>query len=190
MLAVAFVVAATIAAILCAAILVGAVHPPWRFWPPEERSLSLSVNWALVLAFDVALLAVVVLDYDSWVLPRSVPVLVAGGALSLGGVGLALYSGRQFEPEEVLGVAGDLHTSGPYARSRHPQYVGMILALGGVVVLANSLPATVLCLANATWLVLRALVEERWLAEEFGEAYERYREEVPRFVGPGSLRRR
>lgn len=187
--AVAFGAGVAIAAILAAAILASVVRPGW-FWPPAGRSWKLYANWLLVVAFDAALVAVVVLDVDTWVLPRTVPVLVAGVALSAAGIATAFRAGRVLDPEEMLGLPGDLHTSGPYARSRHPQYVGVILALCGVVVLANSALVTVLCLANAGWLVARAFAEERWLAREFGDAYERYRESVPRFVGRRSFRRR
>lgn len=74
-----------------------------------------------------------------------------------------------------------LATSGPYARVRHPQYVGFVLVMLGFLI---QWP-TVLTLAMFPILLLMywrlALREEGEVAAEFGEKYRQYAANVPRF---------
>ena len=76
-----------------------------------------------------------------------------------------------------------LVTTGPYARSRHPMYVGWWLIHLGFGVLRGSawslvtLPMAILAEHRG----VRA--EERALVETFGPQFERYAEQVPRYVG-------
>jgi protein-S-isoprenylcysteine O-methyltransferase Ste14 len=71
---------------------------------------------------------------------------------------------------------------GPYARCRHPLYLGSLAAGLGLalstrsLVLTLALPAT---LAVFHWLAVRR--EERFLAERHGAAWEAYRARVPAF---------
>ena len=78
--------------------------------------------------------------------------------------------------------SGTLATSGPYARMRHPQYVGFVLIMFGFLL---QWP-TLLTLAMFPVLVFMywrlALREEREAEAEFGDAYRRYAETTPRFV--------
>lgn len=45
-----------------------------------------------------------------------------------------------------------------------------------------------LALVDIAWFLLAPLAEEPWIREQYGEAYETYRESVPRFVGRRSQR--
>ncbi len=78
--------------------------------------------------------------------------------------------------------SGSLATSGPYARMRHPQYVGFVLIMIGFLF---QWP-TLLTLAMFPVLVFMywrlALREERDALAEFGDVYRRYVENTPRFV--------
>ncbi len=77
---------------------------------------------------------------------------------------------------------GELARSGPYARIRHPQYVGFVLILTGFLF---QWP-TILTLAMYPVLVVMywrlALAEEREVAEALGDVYRSYAINVPRFV--------
>jgi len=102
-----------------------------------------------------------------------------GGAMLLLGVGLYAWCVR------VIRRAwrrGDLATTGPYARCRHPRYASwMFLMVPG------------LCLMSGSWLLLsvpvvmyaatRLLVgrEERAMEKRFGEAWRAYRARTGRF---------
>ncbi|MGA2563521.1 MAG: isoprenylcysteine carboxylmethyltransferase family protein [Steroidobacteraceae bacterium] len=72
-------------------------------------------------------------------------------------------------------VDHELVQTGPYRRIRHPIYTGLLLAVFGSGLAAGRLygVAAFLLVALALW--WRQRVEERWMAAEFGERYERYR---------------
>ena len=80
-----------------------------------------------------------------------------------------------------------LATSGPYARIRHPQYVGFVAILLGflfqwpTVLTLLMFPVLVLMYARLS------IVEEREMARQFGDEYTRYAARTPRFIPrPGS----
>jgi protein-S-isoprenylcysteine O-methyltransferase Ste14 len=73
----------------------------------------------------------------------------------------------------------DLIVTGPYAIVRHPIYTGLLAALVGAAVARNEwrgVLAVLIALA-ALWRKLR--LEERWMAERFGERYAAYARAVP-----------
>jgi protein-S-isoprenylcysteine O-methyltransferase Ste14 len=97
-------------------------------------------------------------------------------------------------------IATELNTSGPYARTRNPLYLGNFLITVGLCVVAHD----PILLAVATVLFAaqyRAIVaaEEQFLRGRFGARFEEYRSRVPRFLprlraaatasGPWSWRR-
>lgn len=100
-------------------------------------------------------------------------VLIGGGFLLLSAAWRVLYAAQR---------AGWLAVDGPYARIRHPQYVGFILIMLGFLV---QWP-TVLTLAMfpvLVWMYLRlAKQEERDSLHTFGETYSRYMTAVPPFI--------
>jgi protein-S-isoprenylcysteine O-methyltransferase Ste14 len=159
-----------------------------RWWPPGEASRAYYAHWTLVAVFNVALLIVVVGDWNRWLLPRPAS-LVAGACLTALGVAVFVRSARVMRSAEVGGLSGELYTDGPYAYSRNPQYVGMIVGLSGLALLANSPLVTGLVAAHVGWVLLLPRAEERHLRAEFGREYERYAARVPRFVGRVTIRR-
>ncbi|MDQ2844078.1 MAG: isoprenylcysteine carboxylmethyltransferase family protein [Acidobacteriota bacterium] len=76
-----------------------------------------------------------------------------------------------------------LITSGPYRISRNPLYLGgnVFIFLGAVLFLGSP---TGIALTVINILVVEVMIrrEERQLAQEFGEAWARYRERVRRWV--------
>jgi protein-S-isoprenylcysteine O-methyltransferase Ste14 len=75
-----------------------------------------------------------------------------------------------------------LITTGLYARLRHPRYVQVALALLGYALIANYLAGY---LVFAAWLVVMyplVVLEERELRQRFGEAYDAYCRQAPRFI--------
>lgn len=76
-----------------------------------------------------------------------------------------------------------LVTSGIFAASRHPMYLGMVLILGGLAVLLGTLAPFVVVLVFAVLLELRFIgAEERMLAETFGDSWQGYRKRVRRWL--------
>jgi protein-S-isoprenylcysteine O-methyltransferase Ste14 len=75
-----------------------------------------------------------------------------------------------------------LATSGPYARVRHPQYVGLIIIMVGFLVQWPTLAT--LMMFPILLVVYRRLAsrEEREVRAEFGVTWDAYAARVPRFV--------
>ncbi|MFC4438970.1 MULTISPECIES: methyltransferase family protein [Natrialbaceae] len=153
-----------------------------NYWPPGERDWRFYTQWTLSQVFTVSLLVVALVDWNSLGLPRPSSLFV-GLALFVPGFVVALASGLDLGTEETAGLTGELRTGGWYRYSRNPQYVGYVVASVGFALLANSALVAALCAIYAVWWLTLPLAEEPWLREQYGEAYERYAERVPRFVG-------
>lgn len=160
------------------------VRPAW--W--NVADVLFAVAW-VVLAAGAALQATGVLAA-----PGAVALRLAA-ALGLAVLGMAIVRwaqttmGRMWRPDIPPVPGGHLITGGPFARVRNPNYVGMLCAALGVVVLAPS-AATV-----AGWgllllsLMLVARAEEQVLRVRYGAPYVAYAARVGRFLpGVGRLR--
>ena len=103
------------------------------------------------------------------------------------GIILNVLADRSLKRHETtvkpFAVSRTLVTEGVYRVSRHPMYLGMVLIIAGIAALLGSL---------ASWLILPLLavlldarfvrIEESMLAETFGEAYRRYRQQARRWI--------
>jgi protein-S-isoprenylcysteine O-methyltransferase Ste14 len=118
----------------------------------------------------------------------------AGVALILAGCvlnGWALNERRRRETDGFdLERPGTLVTTGPYALTRHPMYVGWWCIHGGIGVFRGS--AWMLATLTAAVLAERRTVteEERTLTRVFGDQYTRYTRSVPRYLRFASDRSR
>lgn len=74
-----------------------------------------------------------------------------------------------------------LATTGPYARVRHPQYVGFILIMTGFLLQWPTLVTLVMFPILVFMYVHLARREERDAIAEFGEEYDRYAGKTPAF---------
>ncbi|ELZ31106.1 hypothetical protein C474_09734 [Halogeometricum pallidum JCM 14848] len=156
------------------------------YWPPGDRSWEYYAHWTLSQVVNLSLAGVAYLDWNALGLPQPAAV-VGGGVLFAVWYGAALAAGLDLGVEETKGLTGDLRTDGWYRYSRNPQYVCYIVATVGFAVMAGSTLAAGLCAVYLAWWLVLPFAEEPWLREQYGEAYERYAERVPRFVGPRSL---
>lgn len=118
----------------------------------------------------------------------TLPSIVAGLAVMLLGETIRLWGVSIAGSEtRTTGTVGGTYliTTGPFAHVRNPLYVGNMLLYVGVGILANALTPW-LPLAALGWFAFQySLIvsgEEEYLAQRFGEAYERYRAGVPRFL--------
>jgi len=75
----------------------------------------------------------------------------------------------------------------PYQYTRNPQLVGLSTVLFGVLFVVDSIYPAVGIVPVLVWIALLPIAEEPWLEEQFGDEYEAYRREVPRFVGLRSI---
>jgi protein-S-isoprenylcysteine O-methyltransferase Ste14 len=136
----------------------------------------------VIAAVGLAALGLWAIDYGRThhliVGPR-LPCLIAGAALVA--TGLIVRALASLELSSTWHIEG-LVTTGIYARTRNPIYLAFALITLGVALASRTWPAlpwAALCLA-VFWLI--AVREEADLHRAFGEAYERYRRSVPRFL--------
>jgi len=108
-----------------------------------------------------------------------VALLTAGGSLIAAAMNCFRKSGTPIETHRpTVQVVSD----GPYAHTRNPIYVALLLIYAGIGVLINA-PAVV-ALAPVLFAVLHygvVLREEHYLECKFGDAYLAYRQAVPRW---------
>ncbi|MGD8328257.1 MAG: isoprenylcysteine carboxylmethyltransferase family protein [Gemmatimonadales bacterium] len=93
--------------------------------------------------------------------------------------------GRYFSVDVAIQREHRVIRSGLYAHLRHPSYTGMLLAFLGLgIALGNWLSLALAALPTTAVVLYRIGVEEQALAHEFGDEYQRYREQTSRLV-PG-----
>ena len=77
---------------------------------------------------------------------------------------------------------GGLATTGPYARVRHPQYVGFLAIMVGFLLQWPTIPTLVMFPVLVGVYRRLAVQEERVVAEAFGSQWDEYAASTPRFV--------
>lgn len=82
-----------------------------------------------------------------------------------------------FEQEE-----SQLRTRGALAWVRHPIYSGLILITLGFFLFIPNLPTLITCVAILLYLPIGIYLEEKKLIREYGDAYRKYKEEVPALI--------
>lgn len=121
-------------------------------------------------------------------LPPAPWIFAVGAALVALGIAFSIWArahlGRNWSGTVTLKENHELIRSGPYAMVRHPIYTGLLLAFtGSAIALGEWRGVLAVAIVYASlWRKLR--LEERWMLETFGAAYERYRAEVPALI-PG-----
>lgn len=112
---------------------------------------------------------------------------LCGAALLIAGIGLAAAAMRRFRevgtPVETWRASSTVVAEGPYAGTRNPIYVAMLLLYTGIGVIVNA-PAIV-ALMPVLFAVLHfgvVLREEDYLECKFGDSYLAYKQAVPRWL--------
>jgi protein-S-isoprenylcysteine O-methyltransferase Ste14 len=119
-------------------------------------------------------------------LPNGVWRFWTGAAVTAAGLLFSVWAreclGKNWSQAVTVKQDHELITSGPYAVVRHPIYTGLLLAvLGGAVARGEWRGLLALAFAFvALWNKLR--LEEKWMREHFGEAYEKYARRVAALV--------
>lgn len=119
-------------------------------------------------------------------LPESDGVGWAGLCLTAAGCVFAVWArawlGANWSGTVTRKQDHELIRGGPYAIVRHPIYAGFLLGiLGTALALGEVRGLVALALAFVGW-YRKARVEERFLVEEFGDDYLRYRREVEQLI--------
>ncbi len=104
-----------------------------------------------------------------------------------GGVALAVAGERAFKHAGTavlpFSEPSALVTTGPFAFTRNPMYLGLVLCLAGWAVLLGTVAPMLVVPAFFALIQYRfVLREEPFMAERFGEAYAAYKARVRRWL--------
>lgn len=119
-------------------------------------------------------------DYKCWPLTLGLLITISGQAIRGATIGLA-YIVRGGKDKKVY--AEELVTSGIFSHCRNPLYVGNILMLLGVGILANSLNYVGIIMPLFLFIYQAiVLAEENFLRGKFGQAFNEYCSKVNRWI--------
>ena len=165
------------------------IHPFVGFWRKIGKPITYTVMTVLFLGSVVGLFAVrdtlVLTDLGtSWIMVGVAAVLV------IPAIWLAILRAKYLSfgilagvPElDADGSGGKLLNQGIYAVIRHPRYVEIALGSLAYAAFANYLGGYILALLTIPGIHAVVVIEEKELAERFGEEYEAYRASVPRYI--------
>ena len=123
---------------------------------------------------------------DARFVPEAEAAFWGGAGLALAGFLFTVWArehlGRNWSGTVTVKQDHELIVAGPYAWVRHPIYTGLLLAFAGTA-LARGEWRGVLAVVIASLALWRKLrLEERWMEEQFGEQYRRYKQRVAALV--------
>lgn len=128
-----------------------------------------------------------VIEWQTRGFPWPSPPQVVGLALLAAGLGLRFYAirvlGRYFTATVQVQFGQALITRGPYARIRHPSYLGALVAIAGHAVLLGA-PISAAAAVALMFFVYRRriLLEEAALRDGLGPIYRDYESRTDRLV--------
>jgi len=115
-------------------------------------------------------------------LPYSLAQYWIGAAVATAGLAFSVWArvhlGKFWSGNVTLKEGHRLIRSGPYALVRHPIYTGLILGFLGSAIAIDQVRGVIAVAIVVFSFVRKLRIEEKWLTEEFGEEYLRYKREV------------
>jgi protein-S-isoprenylcysteine O-methyltransferase Ste14 len=129
-----------------------------------------AARWRVPLGFAFAVLYLIFSQPTLWL-------LVVGGAVALLGLALRMFAAGHIEKDQRLG------TSGPFAHTRNPLYLGS-LTLGAGFMIAGGLWILAVAFVALFMLIYLPVMrrEEDSLRQRFGAEFDEYARSVPLLV--------
>ena len=155
--------------------------PGRRIWPPAAKTWKFYLSWGVFYLGVGPTVALIFLDWNTWRIPSAIRFGV-GAPLTLLGLGVVVWGIRTLGLVGTHGLESRFTARGPYQFTRNPQYLGDIIMLMGLILMANSVLVTVVNLIIILSFILMPLSEESWLTEQYGEDYLRYKAQTSRFL--------
>jgi protein-S-isoprenylcysteine O-methyltransferase Ste14 len=163
----------------------------WIYWIAVSLGVKAGRSrWTRFAAFRVAAVLIILLllrlrvlkghtvTHDPWLQGIGLAIFLLGLALA---VWARVYLGRNWGMPMSEKVDPELVTTGPYRTIRHPIYSGIILAMIGTAVAVSVYWLIAVVLLGA-YFVYSAVMEERYMAELFPDAYPRYKQSTKMLV--------
>ncbi len=92
------------------------------------------------------------------------------------------HLGRNWSGSVTIKADHELITTGPYRLARHPIYTGLLLAFAGTALIVAEWRAVLAFVIAFLALWRKLKLEERWMREQFGAAYDDYARRVAALV--------
>jgi protein-S-isoprenylcysteine O-methyltransferase Ste14 len=118
--------------------------------------------------------------------PDTPAVWWTGFVLTVAGAAIAVWArlllGANWSATVTVKQNHELKRTGPYAIVRHPIYSGFLLAMLGTAIAFGEIRGLIaFVLALVAWR-MKSLIEERFMLDQFGEQYARYKREVKALI--------
>ncbi|QLC35664.1 isoprenylcysteine carboxylmethyltransferase family protein (plasmid) [Halarchaeum sp. CBA1220] len=175
-------------ATLITGYVISALVPDRRLWPIGDSRWRWWVNWS---ALSVVFAGFPVLAYRDWNSSSvtNTSLRIAGALVSALGMAFSLSALFELGWMESSGREGELRTDGIYEYTRNPQSVGFVTFIVGTLLAVNSRKLALHGLLTIVIYLLFPFAEEPWLREHYGDAYEAYCKQTPRFLSRTSISR-
>ena len=120
------------------------------------------------------------------IVPDSIGYTLAGLLITVAGLAFAIWArvhlGKNWSGMPVIREQHTLTRTGPYRYVRHPIYSGIVLGLLGTAIGIGYLIVFLCVILIFVLFVIKSRTEEKFLEEEFGEEYAKYRREVKALI--------
>jgi len=118
--------------------------------------------------------------------PGADPIAWAGVALTVVGIGLAIvarfFLGSNWSAIVTIKQGHTLVRRGPYALVRHPIYSGLLVAILGTALAIGEVRALIAASLIFALVVHKMILEEKFMAQQFGADYLEYRRNVKALI--------
>ena len=156
--------------------------PEKRIWPaPKKWSWQYSTTWALFCVAFILNALLIVLDWNTWIIPGEARFLIGLPLLVIGAF-LVTWGVTTLGIKNSYGLKDGFVLTGPYRFTRNPQYLGDMILFIGISLISNSLYVAVVHLLMILVFLLTPITEELWLEERYGEEYTKYKSNTARFL--------
>ncbi len=151
-------------------------------WPPPNgKCWLIYVVWTPIIVAFLSTVWLGLLDWNTFNFGHPGR-FVAGGIFMAGGYAIYVWARKHLGWKAMMGLRGKFVPTGAYRHTRNPMYVGDIALCIGFGLVCNSLLVYIVSVFGALLFIFTPFVEEPWLRIEYGEDYDEYLVQVPRFV--------
>ena len=167
--------------ILLLGVVWSIVFPEKRIWPPPKKwSWQYSITWTLFYVAFISNALLVVLDWNTWVIPYEIRYFI-GVPVTIVGALLVTWGMTTLGIKNTYGLKNGFVLNGPYRYTRNPQYLGDMILFIGISLISNSLYVAVVHLLLILVFLITPCAEEVWLEKQYGEEYIKYKRNTARF---------
>jgi protein-S-isoprenylcysteine O-methyltransferase Ste14 len=170
----------------------------WIYWiaaairtrsPAKRKQNGLSFRTCLILIAVLWVILIQLVAPDTMletVIPQGIASTSAGLIIALAGMSFAFWArvhlGKNWSGSPAIKVDHTIVRTGPYRIVRHPIYTGMFLMITGTAIGVGFV--WLICVIPLFLAIfgVKIRMEEKFMIDEFGEAYLEYRREVKALI--------